>query len=180
MSHARTTSVVEVFYWWPLNNIPMITCHINLYGGRKLQILDDFINKLNYFTVVVVTPWEKQCSMVLFSRYIIGIICTVLDPDIKAALKISVYRGPRRGGTPFARDNFITTLLHDWMFYRVTQKRELKYLGKKRSHTQFYPFSQYKASYPTRKILNVNQSNVERKYYRRHDIMVLGRVSTLI
>ena len=50
--------------------------------------------------------------MVLFSRYIIGIICSVLDPEIEAiALKIAVFRGPRSGGTSFTRDNFITTLL---------------------------------------------------------------------
>ena len=50
--------------------------------------------------------------MVLFSCYIIGIICSVLDPDINVvALKIAVYRKLRRGGTLFARDNFITTLL---------------------------------------------------------------------
>lgn len=90
----------------------MITCHINLYGGRKLQILDDFVNKLNYFKVVVAHPVREAMFHGTFSRYIIGIICSVLDPDIKAvALKISVYRGPRCGGTSFPRDNFVTTLL---------------------------------------------------------------------
>ena len=55
--------------------------------------------------------------MVLFSRYIIVIICSVLDPDTKeVAVKSAVYRGPRRGGTSFYNHS------SDWMFYGVTQK----------------------------------------------------------